>query len=117
MRQVGTRGCLVNMECTCLTHESMSPQIRNGCGGQVSLFPAGVLGFCDSKGHVEPAVSVRPCLERHECSNLLNVCPVVEDEVDDDVMDDNGGTVRREQTSERRTQQGNDADIERTTRA
>ena len=26
----------------------------------------GVLGFCDSEGHVEPAVSVRPCLKTHE---------------------------------------------------
>ena len=47
-----------------------------------------MLGFCDSNGHVEPAVSVRPCLKTHESDTSLNVCPVVEDEMDDDVMDD-----------------------------
>ena len=47
-----------------------------------------MLGFCDSEGHVEPAVSERPCLKTHESNNSLNVCPVVEDEMDDDVMDD-----------------------------
>ena len=45
-------------------------------------------GFCDSDRHVEPAVSVRPCSKTHESNNLLNVFPVVEDEMDDDVMDD-----------------------------
>ena len=33
------------------------------------------------------------------------------------MMDDKEGTVRREQNSERRTKQGDDTDIERTTRA
>ena len=37
---------------------------------------------------MEPAVSVRLCLKTHESDNSLNVCPVVEDEMDDDVMDD-----------------------------
>ena len=49
---------------------------------------AGVRGFSDSEGHVEPAVSIRPCLLtpeiqteiHHESKNSLNVCPVVEDE-------------------------------------
>ena len=47
-----------------------------------------MLAFCDSDGHVEPAVSVRPCLKTHESNNSLNVCPVVEEEMDEDVMDD-----------------------------
>ena len=47
-----------------------------------------MLGFCDSDGHVEPSVSVRPCLETDESNNSVNVCPVVEDEMDDEVMDD-----------------------------
>ena len=92
--------------------------MRNGCNGQVSLFLGReVPGFCDSEGHVEPAVSVRPCLKTHESGTSLNVGPVVEDEMDEDVMGRSGGTVRREQTSERRPEQGSDADIERTTRA
>ena len=37
---------------------------------------------------MEPAVSVRPCLKTHESNNSLNVCPVVEEEMDEDVMDD-----------------------------
>ena len=45
-------------------------------------------GFSDSESHVEPPVSVRPCLKTRERNNSLNVCPVVEDEMDDDVMDD-----------------------------
>ena len=45
-----------------------------------------MLGFCDSDGHVEPAISVRFCLETHESNNSLNVCPV-EEEMDEDVMD------------------------------
>ena len=40
-------------------------------------------GFCDSDGHVEPAVSVRPCLKTHESNNSLTVCQDVEDEIDD----------------------------------
>ena len=47
-----------------------------------------MLGFCDPNGHVEPAVSVRPCLKRQESNDSLNVCPVVEDEMDDVVLDD-----------------------------
>ena len=34
------------------------------------------------------AVSVRPCLKTHESNNSMNVCPVVEDEMDSEVMDD-----------------------------
>ena len=56
--------------------------------GQRVSSQAGVPGFCDSDGHVGPAVSVRPCLKTHESNNSLNVCPVVEKERDEDVMDD-----------------------------
>ena len=56
--------------------------------GQRVFSQAGVLGFRDSDGHVEPAVSVRPRLKTHESNNSLNVCPVVEEEMDEDVMDD-----------------------------
>ena len=45
-------------------------------------------GFCDSDGYVEPSVSVRPCLKTHEINNSVNVCPLVEDEMDGEVMDD-----------------------------
>ena len=45
---------------------------------------------------MESAVSVRPCLKtheiqtevHHESNNSLNVCPVVEDEMDEEIMDD-----------------------------
>ena len=37
---------------------------------------------------MEPAVSARPCLKTHESDNPLNVCPVVEDEMDEEEMDD-----------------------------
>ena len=47
-----------------------------------------MLGFCDSDGHVEPSVPIRPCLETDESNNSVNVCPVVEDEMEDEVMDD-----------------------------
>ena len=67
--------------------------------------PAGMLGFSDSGGHVEPAVSVRPCLKtpeiqtevHHESNNSLNVYPVVEDEMDEEIMDD-----KEEQSEENR---------------
>ena len=57
---------------------------------------AGVLIFCDSDGHVEPAVSVRPCGKnyaiqtevQYESNSSVNVCPVVEDEMEEEVMDD-----------------------------
>ena len=70
MRQVGTRGSLVDMECMCFSH------------GLTNFSQAGVLGFCDSDGHVEPAVSVRLCLKTHESNNSLNLCPVVKEEMD-----------------------------------
>ena len=62
-------------------------------------------GFSDSDGHVEPAVSVRPCLKtheshtevHHESTNSLDVCPVVEDEMDEEIMDD-----KEEQSEESR---------------
>ena len=57
-----------------------------------------MLGFCDSDGHVEAAVSVRPCLKTHESKNSLIVCPVVEEEMDEDVMDDKEAP-KREQAS------------------
>ena len=49
-----------------------------------------MLKFCDSDGHVEPAVSVRPCGKndafqtevQSESNSSVNVCPVVEDEMD-----------------------------------
>ena len=64
-----------------------------------------MLGFCDSEGPVEPAVSVRPCLKthesqtevHHESTNSKNVCPVVEDEMDEENLDD-----REEQSEESR---------------
>ena len=84
MRLVGKRGFLGNTECMCRTHGSMNPQQKNVCDGQMSLFPAGLLGFSDSDGHVEPAVSARPCWKthesktdvHHESNNSLSVCPV-----------------------------------------
>ena len=47
---------------------------------------------------MEPAVSVRSCLKthesqtevHHESTNSLNVCPVVEDEMDEENLDDEG---------------------------
>ena len=88
MRLVGIRGFLGNMECMCCTHGSMNSLLRNVCDGQM-----------------EPAVSVRPCLKtheiqtdvHHESDNSLNVCPVVEDEMDEDIMDD-----KEEQSEESR---------------
>ena len=72
-----------------------------------------MLRFCDSEGHVEPAVSVRPCLKthesqtevHHESTNSLNVCPVVEDEMDEENLDD------REQSSESGTKKNDDTDV------
>ena len=65
-------------------------------------------GFCDSDGNVEPAVSVRLCLKTHESNNSLYVCPVAEDEMDDEVMDD-----KEEPSEESRLVKG----VMRTTRA
>ena len=67
-----------------------------------------MLGFSDSEGHVEPAVSVRPCLKtheiqtevHHESTNSLKVCPVVEDEMDEEIMEQS-----EEQSSERGTKE------------
>ena len=52
---------------------------------------AGALRFCDSDGHGKPAASVRPRWKNHEIqtgvqsesNSSVNVCPVVEDEMDD----------------------------------
>ena len=69
-------------------------------------FPrAGVPGFCDSEGHVEPAISVGPRWKNHEIrtevhsesNNSLNVCFVVEDSMDEEGMDD-----KEEQSEESR---------------
>ena len=38
-----------------------------------TFFEARVLGFCDSDGHVEPAVSARPRWKTHESNSSLNV--------------------------------------------
>ena len=54
---------------------------------------------------MEPAVSVRPCLKthesqteiHHESDSSLKVCPVVEDEMDEEIMDD-----KEEQSEESR---------------
>ena len=56
----------------------------------MSLFPGQECQVLSaiSRDNVEPAVSVRLCLKTHGSDNSLNVCPVVEDEMDDDVMDD-----------------------------
>ena len=61
--------------------------MRMGATVRWVFFQAAVLGFCDSDGHVEPAVSVRPRLKTHGSNNSLYVCPVVEDETDDEVME------------------------------
>ena len=37
---------------------------------------------------MESAVSVKPYLKTHESNNSLNACPVVKEETDEDVMDD-----------------------------
>ena len=37
---------------------------------------------------MEPAVSVRPRMKTQASNSSLNVCPVIEEEMDDDVMDD-----------------------------
>ena len=66
---------------------------------------AGVLGFCESEGHVEPAVSVRLRRKNHEIqtevhsdsNNSLNVCPIVEDVMVEEDMDD-----KEEQSEESR---------------
>ena len=58
--------------------------------------PKDVVRWPDDEGHMESAVSVRPCLKtheiqtevHHESNNSLNVCPVVEDEMDEEIMDD-----------------------------
>ena len=55
---------------------------------------------------MEPPVSVRPCFKtheiqtevHHEINSSLKVCPVVEDEMDDENMD-----VKEEQSEESRT--------------
>ena len=79
--------------------------LRNVSDGQMSLSRAGVPIFFDSEGHVEIAVSVRPCWKTHgsqtevhrESNNSWNVCPVVEDEIDEEDMDD-----KEEQSEESR---------------
>ena len=58
------------------------------CGWIINHETGRYTGFCDSDTHMEPAVSIRPCLKTHESNNSLNVFPVVEDEMDEDVMDD-----------------------------
>ena len=96
MRQVGTRSCLGNMDSTCCTHGSMTRQLRHACVGQKSLSVAGALKFYDSDEHVEPAASVRPFGKNHEiqtevqseCNSSVNVCPVVADEMGEEVMDE-----------------------------
>ena len=74
-----------------------------------------MLGFSDSEGHVEPAVSVRPCLKtheiqtevHHESTNSLKVCPVVEDEMDEEIMDD-----KEEQSEEQSSESGTKEDCD-----
>ena len=69
------------------------------------LFPSQELGFCDSEGDVEAAASVRLRWNTHEIqtevhsesNSSLNVCPVVEDMMDDEDMDD-----KEEQSKESR---------------
>ena len=65
----------------------------------------GALGFCDSEGHVEPAVSVRLRWKNHEIqteiqsqgNEPLNICFVFEDEMDEEDMDE-----KEEQSEESR---------------
>ena len=69
---------------------------------------------------MEPAVSVRPCLKthesqtevHHESTNSLNFCPVIEDEMDEENMDEeNRGAVGGEQRSKSGTKKNDDNDI------
>ena len=60
-------------------------------------------GFSDAEGHLEPAVSVRHCLKTHEIqtdvlhesNSSLKVCPAVEDEMDEEIVDDRRSSRRR----------------------
>ena len=82
-----------------------SPNAKRERWPDEPFFRVGMPGFNDSGGHVEPAVSVRPCSKTHEIqtevhlesSNSLDVCPVVEDEMDEEIMDD-----KEEQSEESR---------------
>ena len=68
-------------------------------------------GFCDSDGHVEPAVSARPYWKthesqtevHHESNSSLSVCPVVEDEMDEEHLDDKEEQSKEEQSKESRS--------------
>ena len=85
----------------------------------MSLFRASVLGFSDSEGHVEPAVSVRPCLKTHEIqteihrqnNNSLNVCPVVEDEMDEEIMGDKEEQAEESRAVRSGTKEDCDTDV------
>ena len=74
---------------------------------------------------MEPAVSVRPCLKtheiqtevHHESNSSLKVCPVVEDEVDEEIMDNKEAQwMEGEQSSESGTKEDGDTDVGRTGR-
>ena len=121
-RLVDFRVSLGNMECRCCSHGSMTPHVRNECDGEMSFF---VLKFCDSNGHVQPAASVRPCGKKHEIQtevlseneSSVNVCPVVEDEMEEVVMDDKEEPSEESRVVRGGTTEDSYADIERTTRA
>ena len=70
---------------------------------------------------MEPAVSVRPRRKNHEIhtevrresNNSLNVCPVVEDEMDEEIMDDKEEQSEEEYSSESGTKEDGDTDVGR----
>ena len=85
MRLVGTRG-FHQEHGVCVLHSWIKD--RKTCTMASGAFSrAGMLGFSDSEGHVEPGVSVRPCLKTYKiqteihCESLF--CLVVEEIMDD----------------------------------
>ena len=72
---------------------------------------------------MEPAVSVKPLWKNHEIqtdvhsesNNSLKVCPVVEDEMDEEIMDDKE-EHSEEKSSESGIKEDGDTDVGRTGR-
>ena len=97
----------------------MNSQLRNVCGGQMSFFPgrsARILRFWDTrnqwflqdldwKNH-EIQIEVHS-----ESNSSLNVCPVVDDVMDEENMYDKDEQSRGEQRSEIGTKEDFDANI------
>ena len=103
MRLVGTRGFFGNTVYVLHSWINKFPTEKRVRWRDESFPGAGVQGFCDSEGHVEPAVSVRLWWKTHEIqtevhsesNSSLSVCPVVEDEMDEEDMDDKRNRRRR----------------------